>query len=222
MTCIHLPSYRWMAGLSTWDFGTRPDRRITTDWGPSPIHRRWGWFTISESNSKIIMISGRVPDLLLPREPSQLRECEGQMVSRGRCWGLNEKNSCASVDLNHYQVRHHCPQVPIILVGTKLDLREDKETIDKLKEKRLAPITYPQVSLGHWTTKLSVLRSNCQLFTYWFLFQGLAMAKDVGAVKYLECSALTQKGLKTVFDEAIRAVLCPVPKIKKKKQCNLL
>ena len=52
------------------------------------------------------------------------------------------------------EVRHHCPQVPIILVGTKLDLREDKETIDKLTEKKLAPITYPQVryQIRSWET----------------------------------------------------------------------
>jgi len=74
-------------------------------------------------------------------------------------------------------------------------LRDDKVTIEKLKDKKLSPITYPQ---------------------------GLAMAKEVGAVKYLECSALTQKGLKTVFDEAIRAVLCPVPKAKQRKHCCLL
>lgn len=42
------------------------------------------------------------------------------------------------------EVRHHCPSTPIILVGTKLDLRDEKETIEKLKEKKLAPITYPQ------------------------------------------------------------------------------
>ncbi|KAI5627364.1 ras-related C3 botulinum toxin substrate 1 [Silurus asotus] len=92
------------------------------------------------------------------------------------------------------EVRHHCPSTPIILVGNKIDLREDKDTVDESKEKKLTPITYPQ---------------------------GLAMAKEIGSVKYLECSALTQCGLKTVFDEAIRAALCPPPP-KKPKPCCLL
>ena len=65
------------------------------------------------------------------------------MVPRGLYQFLIVTKMCLKT--NPHQVRHHCPQVPIILVGTKLDLREDKETIDKLKEKRLAPITYPQV-----------------------------------------------------------------------------
>lgn len=70
-----------------------------------------------------------------------------------------------------------------------------QDTIAKLKEKKLAPIGYPSA---------------------------LQMAKEIRAVKYLECSALTQKGLKTVFDEAIRAVLCPEKPKKQKKSCDLL
>ena len=96
----------------------------------------------------------------------------------------------------HPEIQHHNPNTPIILVGTKLDLRDDKETIDRLAEKKLAPITHEQ---------------------------GMTMAKEIKAVKVLECSALTQKGLKTVFDEAIRAVIAPkAPAKKKKGGCALL
>ena len=43
------------------------------------------------------------------------------------------------------------------------------------------------------------------------VFAVLTLAASVGAVKYLECSALNQTGLKQVFEEAIRAVISPSP-----------
>jgi len=96
------------------------------------------------------------------------------------------------------EVSHYCAKVPIVLVGTKLDLRDDKDTIEKLRQKhQRGPIS---------------------------LEEGQAKAKEIQAYKYLECSALTQKGLKQVFDEAIRAVLNPPVKQKEKKggKCTLL
>jgi len=36
------------------------------------------------------------------------------------------------------------------------------------------------------------------------------MMKKIGAVKYMECSALTQTGITAVFDEVIYSDLSPV------------
>ncbi|KAM4611930.1 ras-related C3 botulinum toxin substrate 2 isoform 3-T3 [Polymixia lowei] len=61
------------------------------------------------------------------------------------CFSLVSPASYENVRAKWYpEVRHHCPSTPIVLVGTKLDLRDEKETIEKLKDKKLAPITYPQ------------------------------------------------------------------------------
>jgi len=95
------------------------------------------------------------------------------------------------------EIQQHNPNTPMILVGTKLDIRDDKETIDRLAEKKLAPISHEQ---------------------------GQQLAKEINAVAYVECSALTQKGLKDVFDEAIRAVIAPRSRKEEKKstKCTIL
>jgi len=96
------------------------------------------------------------------------------------CFSIISMNSYTNVKALWWpEVTHRCPNSAVILVGTKCDLRDDKETLERLREKNQVPLTYQQ---------------------------GEQMAKDIKAVCYMECSALTQKGLKQVFDEAIKAV----------------
>jgi len=87
------------------------------------------------------------------------------------------------------EVHHHCPGVPCLIVGTQVDLRDDAQVIEKLSRQKQRPVTSEQ---------------------------GERLARELGAVKFVECSALTQKGLKNVFDEAIVAALEP-PVVKHRK-----
>lgn len=99
------------------------------------------------------------------------------------CFSIGSPPSYDNVAAKWFpEINHHAPGVPIILVGTKMDLREEKETKIRLQQMNMDVVSYEQ---------------------------GLAKAKEIGATKYMECSALTQRNLKSVFDEAIRAVLAP-------------
>lgn len=93
------------------------------------------------------------------------------------------------------EIKHYCPRVPYLLVGTQSDLRGDPHTISKLARNREKFITSED---------------------------GQRLAKQTKAVCYVECSALTQKGLKNVFDEAIIAHLKGPVNDKRKERCILL
>ncbi|SCU94011.1 LANO_0E05424g1_1 [Lachancea nothofagi CBS 11611] len=101
------------------------------------------------------------------------------------------------------EVLHFCQGVPIILVGCKVDLRNDSQVIENLRANGQEPVS-----------------------------QGSAqeVAEQIGAVEYIECSAKTGYGVREVFEAATRASLMGKQNKakktkssgKKKKKCILL
>jgi small GTP-binding protein len=82
-------------------------------------------------------------------------------------------------------------------------------SLENVREKWVAELdhyaaTVPRVLVG---TKLDLRTSSSQRFVS--RKQGELMAATIGAVQYLECSALTMRGVKDVFEAAIMAVLHP-------------
>jgi len=97
------------------------------------------------------------------------------------CFSLISPSSFENIKIRWFpELQHHCPGTPCLLVGTKLDLREDAAVNEGLKNQGLAPISREQ---------------------------GELLGKELGSSGYVECSALSQKGLKQVFDEAARIVV---------------
>ncbi|CAD5119169.1 DgyrCDS7807 [Dimorphilus gyrociliatus] len=91
------------------------------------------------------------------------------------------------------EVKHFCPNVPIILVGNKKDLRNDDQTKRELMKMKQEPVR-PE--------------------------EGRAMADRINAYAYLECSAKSKDGVREVFETATRAAL--QVKKKKKGACTVL
>ena len=84
--------------------------------------------------------------------------------------------------------------MPIILVGSQLDLRADQRTIQQLARNGESPVE---------------------------LKEGYAVAEKIGAYAYLECSALTREGIREVFEMATRAAFLTKKNIRQFEGKNL-
>ncbi|KAF4306579.1 Ras GTPase [Botryosphaeria dothidea] len=93
------------------------------------------------------------------------------------------------------EARERCPDVPIILVGLKKDLRDDPLAQEEMRKKSLK-FTTPKA--------------------------GNDMKDEIGARKYLECSSLTGDGVDDVFEAATRAALLSVDKTETNGCCVIL
>ena len=78
------------------------------------------------------------------------------------------------------EINHYCPGVPFVIVGSKLDLRDDESCIKSLGESGQGIVQYEE---------------------------GLALAQRYNAAWYYECSALVNKGVLTLLEGCARIVL---------------
>lgn len=97
------------------------------------------------------------------------------------CFSVVDSDSYESVKTKWIkEIRRHCPGVPVVIVGTQMDRREDQVFLRELKSrgKRM-------ISKSEGNKLVSLCKATC----------------------YVECSSLTHYNVKDAFDEAIAAAL---------------
>ncbi|NXY92309.1 RHOF protein, partial [Alcedo cyanopectus] len=108
------------------------------------------------------------------------------------CFDVTNHNSYDNILTKWYpEVNHFCRGVPVLLVGCKTDLRREQEVVDKLQEKHAEPISSQQ---------------------------GTAMARQIRAVSYLECSARYQENIGTIFSKACGVALSAMHRSQRRRR----
>lgn len=111
------------------------------------------------------------------------------------CFAVNSPDSLVNItDKWLPELKFFCPGVPILLVGCKRDLRDDPEVLRAARLNEAPGPTKPE--------------------------DGRIMGERIGAAAYLECSALTQCGVREVFETATRLAL--VNKKRRRSSCRVM
>ncbi|KAJ7064720.1 P-loop containing nucleoside triphosphate hydrolase protein [Mycena amicta] len=97
------------------------------------------------------------------------------------CFSVRNRTSFENIQSRWFpEIHHHCPKVPFVLVATQTDTRDNIEVVNALAALRQRPISTEQ---------------------------GLRLSREVGAARYVECSALTMKGVNDPFEQAVDAAI---------------
>ncbi|EHY56021.1 GTP-binding protein RHO3 [Exophiala dermatitidis] len=115
------------------------------------------------------------------------------------CFSVDNRGSLENVGTKWIaEINEHCPGVKIVLCALKCDLREEQEKDDE--EERTAP---PR----------TMIQYN----------EGLEVARQIGALRYLECSAMRNRGVNEAFTEAARVALQVKPaRSKEDSKCTVM
>jgi Rho family, other len=116
------------------------------------------------------------------------------------CFSVDSKDSLENVESKWVgEIAENCQGVKLVLVALKCDLREqggDEEVED-----------------GQVREKKDMINYN----------QGLEVARRINALRYLECSAMRNRGVNEAFTEAARVALSVKPDGgKDSSKCNVM
>ncbi|PGH28982.1 rho family, other [[Emmonsia] crescens] len=105
------------------------------------------------------------------------------------CFSVDSKDSLENIESKWMaEIAEHCAGAKIVLVALKCDLREETDEKDGDNPEPQPPAK-------------PIVKYN----------QGLDVAKRVGALRYLECSAMRNRGVNEAFTEAARVALTVKP-----------
>ncbi|XP_018648347.1 putative rho GTPase [Schistosoma mansoni] len=94
------------------------------------------------------------------------------------CFSVDNPDSLDNISTKWMpEIRNFLPNIPVILVANKKDLRNDQTTKRELQRMKQKPVTESE---------------------------GRSVAKNIGAQAYIECSAKQKEGVNDVFETAAR------------------